>query len=85
MFNFNKRFQIHDDIDILKRMGLLFGKHIIVFSSYGIYSKNQVYDFYIYWILISGLDKGECSEEEIERAKSMVPKSLESYVEREYF
>lgn len=30
----------------------------------------------------SGLDKGECSEEEIERAKSMVPKSLESYVER---
>lgn len=26
MFNFNKRFQIHDDIDILKRMGLLFGK-----------------------------------------------------------
>lgn len=33
----------------------------------------------------SGLDKGECSEEEIERAKSMVPKSLESYVEREYY
>ncbi|XP_026325456.1 transcription factor Dp-1 isoform X2 [Hyposmocoma kahamanoa] len=53
MFNFNKRFQIHDDIDILKRMGLLFG-----------------------------LDKGECSEEEIDRAKSMVPKSLESYVEQ---
>ncbi|CAG9566952.1 unnamed protein product [Danaus chrysippus] len=24
MFNFNKRFQIHDDIDILKRMGLLY-------------------------------------------------------------
>ncbi|KAH9628788.1 hypothetical protein HF086_004948 [Spodoptera exigua] len=42
MFNFNKRFQIHDDIDILKRMGLLFG-----------------------------LDKGECSEEDIERAKKM--------------
>lgn len=53
MFNFNKRFQIHDDIDILKRMGLLFG-----------------------------LDKGECSEEDIEKAKSMVPKSLESYVEQ---
>ncbi|XP_004927679.1 transcription factor Dp-1 [Bombyx mandarina] len=53
MFNFDKRFQIHDDIDILKRMGLLFG-----------------------------LDKGECSEEDIERAKSMVPKSLESYVEQ---
>lgn len=53
MFNFNKRFQIHDDIDILKRMGLLFG-----------------------------LDKGECSEEDIERAKSMVPKSLKPYVEQ---
>ncbi|XP_038207265.1 transcription factor Dp-1 isoform X2 [Zerene cesonia] len=53
MFNFNKRFQIHDDIDILKRMGLLFG-----------------------------LDKGECSEEDIEKAKSMVPKSLECYVEQ---
>lgn len=37
---------------------------------------------YICWIFVSGLDKGECSEEEIERAKSMVPKSLESYVER---
>ncbi|XP_050675906.1 transcription factor Dp-1 isoform X2 [Leptidea sinapis] len=53
MFNFNKRFQIHDDIDILKRMGLLFG-----------------------------LDKGECSDEDIERAKSMVPKALECYVEQ---
>ncbi|CAH0603177.1 unnamed protein product [Chrysodeixis includens] len=53
MFNFNKRFQIHDDIDILKRMGLLFG-----------------------------LDKGECSEEDIERAKNMVPKSLRTYVEQ---
>ncbi|XP_034841180.1 transcription factor Dp-1 isoform X2 [Maniola hyperantus] len=53
MFNFNKRFQIHDDIDILKRMGLLFG-----------------------------LDKGECTEEDIEKIKSMVPNSLESYVEQ---
>ncbi|CAH0726702.1 unnamed protein product, partial [Brenthis ino] len=53
MFNFNKRFQIHDDIVILKRMGLLFG-----------------------------LEKGECTEEDIEKVKSMVPKSLESYVEQ---
>ena len=29
-----------------------------------------------------GLDKGECTEEDIEKVKSMVPKSLESYVER---
>ncbi|XP_013133635.1 PREDICTED: transcription factor Dp-1 isoform X2 [Papilio polytes] len=53
MFNFNKRFQIHDDIDILKRMGLLYG-----------------------------LDKGECSEEELRKVKNMVPKSLEVYVEQ---
>ncbi|XP_014358351.2 transcription factor Dp-1 isoform X1 [Papilio machaon] len=53
MFNFNKRFQIHDDIDILKRMGLLYG-----------------------------LEKGECSEEELRKVKSMVPKSLEVYVEQ---
>ncbi|CAH2066667.1 unnamed protein product, partial [Iphiclides podalirius] len=53
MFNFNKRFQIHDDIDILKRMGLLFG-----------------------------LDKGECSEENLKKVKNMVPKSLELYVEQ---
>ncbi|CAF4760887.1 unnamed protein product [Pieris macdunnoughi] len=53
LFKFNKRFQIHDDIDILKRMDLLFG-----------------------------LDKGECSEENLDKAKSMVPKSLECYVEQ---
>lgn len=53
MFNFNKKFQIYDDIDILKRMGLLLG-----------------------------LDKGECTEENLEKAKSMVPKSLEYYVEQ---
>ncbi|XP_068621112.1 transcription factor Dp-1 isoform X2 [Battus philenor] len=53
MFNFNKRFMIHDDIDILKRMGLLFG-----------------------------LDKGECSEEDLNKVKNMVPKSLEFYVEQ---
>lgn len=28
VFNFNQRFQIHDDIDILKRMGLLLGLYI---------------------------------------------------------
>ncbi|CAG5021875.1 unnamed protein product [Parnassius apollo] len=53
MFNFNKRFQIHDDIDILKRMGLLFG-----------------------------LDKGECTEDDLNKVKNMVPKSLEVYVEQ---
>lgn len=31
-----------------------------------------------------GLEKGECTEEDIEKVKSMVPKSLESYVERKY-
>ncbi|XP_051159646.1 transcription factor Dp-1 [Leptopilina boulardi] len=53
LFNFNDKFEIHDDIEVLKRMGLAFG-----------------------------LDKGECSPEDIQNAKSMVPKSLEKYVEQ---
>lgn len=51
-FKFNDKFEIHDDVDVLKRMGLLFG-----------------------------LDKGECTPEDIERAKAMVPKIFEKYVE----
>ncbi|XP_033227091.1 transcription factor Dp-1 [Belonocnema kinseyi] len=53
LFNFNDKFEIHDDIEVLKRMGLAFG-----------------------------LDKGECSSEDMQKAKLMVPKSLEKYVEQ---
>ncbi|XP_015607811.1 transcription factor Dp-1 [Cephus cinctus] len=53
LFNFNDKFEIHDDIEVLKRMGLAFG-----------------------------LEKGECSEEDLRKAKLMVPKSLEKYVEQ---
>ncbi|XP_020299179.1 transcription factor Dp-1 isoform X2 [Pseudomyrmex gracilis] len=53
LFNFNDKFEIHDDIGVLKQMGLAFG-----------------------------LEKGECTEENLQKAKLMVPKSLEKYVEQ---
>ncbi|KAK0180046.1 hypothetical protein PV327_005729 [Microctonus hyperodae] len=53
LFNFNDKFEIHDDIEVLKRMGLAFG-----------------------------LENGQCTEENIKKAKAMVPKSLEKYVEQ---
>ncbi|KAJ6645556.1 Transcription factor Dp [Pseudolycoriella hygida] len=51
-FKFDDNFEIHDDIEVLKRMGLL-----------------------------AGLDTGECSPEDIERAKALVPKQFEKYIE----
>ncbi|XP_025267455.1 transcription factor Dp-1 isoform X1 [Camponotus floridanus] len=53
LFNFNDKFEIHDDIEVLKQMGLAFG-----------------------------LEKRECNEENLQKAKLMVPKSLEKYVEQ---
>lgn len=35
--------------------------------------------------LFIGLEKGECTEENLQKAKFMVPKSLEKYVERTYY
>ncbi|XP_020815604.1 transcription factor Dp [Drosophila serrata] len=52
IFKFDKTFEMHDDIEVLKRMGLLLG-----------------------------LDKGECTPENIERVKSWVPPNLGKYVE----
>ncbi|XP_041127253.1 transcription factor Dp-2-like isoform X4 [Polyodon spathula] len=51
LFNFDNTFEIHDDIEVLKRMGMSFG-----------------------------LESGKCSSENLKIAKSLVPKSLESYV-----
>ncbi|XP_036392602.1 transcription factor Dp-2 isoform X1 [Megalops cyprinoides] len=51
LFNFDNTFEIHDDIEILKRMGMSLG-----------------------------LESGKCSPENLRVAKSLVPKSLESYV-----
>ncbi|XP_014231580.1 transcription factor Dp-1 isoform X1 [Trichogramma pretiosum] len=53
LMNFNDKFEIHDDVEILNEMGLTFG-----------------------------LNKGKCSEENLNIAKSMVPKALEKYVEQ---
>ncbi|KAK7075246.1 Transcription factor dpl-1 [Halocaridina rubra] len=51
LFNFDDTFEIHDDIEVLKRMGMALG-----------------------------LERAECSQSDLERAKSMVPKALENYV-----
>lgn len=51
LFNFDRTFEIHDDIEVLKRMGLALG-----------------------------LDKGHCSQADLQRAVKMVPKALEPYV-----
>ncbi|XP_028817834.1 transcription factor Dp-2 isoform X2 [Denticeps clupeoides] len=51
LFNFDNTFEIHDDIEILKRMGMSLG-----------------------------LENGKCTPENLSLAKSLVPKSLESYV-----
>jgi len=53
LFNFDNKFEIHDDMEVLKRMGLALG-----------------------------LEKADCSEEDLVRARSLVPSSLESYVTR---
>ncbi|KAM8712110.1 hypothetical protein ACLKA7_012607 [Drosophila subpalustris] len=52
IFKFDNTFEMHDDIEVLKRMGLL-----------------------------QGLDKGECTAENIERVKAWVPPNLAKYVE----
>lgn len=51
-FKFEDTFEIHDDLEILKRMGLSLG-----------------------------LDRGQCSETDIIKIKSMVPKSVEKYID----
>jgi len=51
LFNFDQTFEIHDDIEVLKRMGMAFG-----------------------------LEKGQCSRPDLDKAIKMVPKALESYV-----
>ncbi|XP_007236809.3 transcription factor Dp-2 isoform X1 [Astyanax mexicanus] len=51
LFNFDNMFEIHDDIEVLKRMGMSLG-----------------------------LENGKCTQENLSVAKSLVPKSLETYV-----
>lgn len=34
--------------------------------------------------LVSGLDTGECTPEDLEKLKSLVPKCLEDYIVRKY-
>ena len=51
LFNFDNTFEIHDDIEVLKRMGMTFG-----------------------------LEKGQCSQADLNKSLKMVPKALEPYV-----
>ncbi|XP_041733190.1 transcription factor Dp-2 isoform X1 [Coregonus clupeaformis] len=51
LFNFDNTFEIHDDIEILKRMGMSLG-----------------------------LESGKCSADNLIVAKSLIPRSLETYV-----
>ncbi|GAB6019881.1 Transcription factor Dp-2 [Chamberlinius hualienensis] len=53
LFNFDNTFEILDDIEVLKRMGLTFS-----------------------------LEKGQCTEENLTKAKKFVPVALESYVKQ---
>lgn len=53
LFNFDNTFEILDDIEVLKRMGLTYF-----------------------------LEKGQCTEENLEKAKKLVPAALESYVKQ---
>lgn len=68
-------------MDILKEMGLVMG------------TLNRLFDVRIYLCItiisyisaaFLGLDKGECTEENLEIAKCIVPEVLKKYVERNY-
>lgn len=52
LFNFDNTFEIHDDMEVLKRMNM-----------------------------VMGLDSGRISEENVRRARSMVPRALQNYVD----
>lgn len=82
-FSFDDKFEIHDDIEILKRMGLLLGEYEqkpFDRKEKIILTKNFVFE------IIAGekIDKGECTYDDIQRAKSMVPKSFQRYIERKF-
>ncbi|KAF0305667.1 Transcription factor Dp-1 [Amphibalanus amphitrite] len=53
LFNFDDTFEIHDDIEVLKRMGLALG-----------------------------LENGTCRDEDVEKAKAMVPPALAPYIDQ---
>lgn len=54
-FCFSDVFQISDDTEVLKKMGLVYG-----------------------------LDKGQCSPEDLNQAKNLVPRALQPYITCEF-
>lgn len=67
-------------------MGLLLG----TFSYSALSTQMKSFNLNLFVSIFSfanqiGLDKGECTYEDLERAKAMVPKSFQRYVERKLF
>lgn len=74
MLKFDDKFEVQDDFEVLKRMGLLLGE----FQSYG----NLLSEI-LTFLIPTGMDKGESTPEDIEKLKKMVPKSYQKYIESE--
>nr|CAH7767899.1 unnamed protein product [Callosobruchus chinensis] len=69
LFQFNDKFEINDDVEILKAIGMLSGNldHFAVPSE-------------VLTVFFAGLDKGECTAEDLERLKTLIPESLWPYL-----
>lgn len=72
LLKFDDKFEVQDDFEVLKRMGLLLGMPKI----YSFFFAN----FYLR-IIPKGMDKGESTAEDIEKLKKMVPKAYQKYIE----
>lgn len=76
-FKFDDTFAIHDDIEVLKRMGLLLGESKLQTGSV----EQHFIELITPFNNAPGLDTGDCTFEDIERAKTMVPKAFEKFIE----
>lgn len=76
MLKFDDKFEVQDDFEVLKRMGLLLGKKNIFLWGHW---TSQKWIFAIY--IKKGMDKGESTAEDIEKLKKMVPKAYQKYIE----
>lgn len=73
LFQFNDKFEINDDQEVLKSIGMLMGEWFI-----------QV-DTTLHLITFpTGLDRGEVSPEDLEKIKLLVPRAFEEFVVRKY-
>ena len=80
MLKFDDKFEVHDDVEVLKRMGLLLGMFFFIFINDW---KLKMEFLLMRLFFIQGMDRGESSHEDIEKLKKMVPKSYQKYIESE--